>query len=192
MFFFSLLCRRNLKKSLTRFEKINIQEIAKCNPSEDYIPDKDIEEIVIRQVGCNLPWSHLKLDGLKTCTSEVDFDNYFAELEKSQEKIMTKSKKCKYIAWHALHYDDETFEGNNELEIELLGLRNEVSSQTIFWMMYDFFFLFSQITIEKQVYAYTGSYFIGALGGYLGLFLGGSILGLFEFIETFVKLNFQV
>ena len=95
--FFSLLCRRNLKKSLTRFEKINIQEIAKCNPSEDYIPDKDIEEIVIRQVGCNLPWSHLKLDGLKTCTSEVDFDNYFTELEKSQEKIMTKSKKCKYI-----------------------------------------------------------------------------------------------
>ena len=120
--------RRNLKKSLTRFEKMNIQEIAKCNPNEDYIPDKEIEEIVIRQVGCNLPWSQFELEGLKTCQSELDFENYFTELEKSQEEILTKSKKCKYIAWHALHYDDETYEGNSELEIELLGLRNEVNS----------------------------------------------------------------
>ena len=44
-----------------------------------------------------------------------------------------------------------------------------------------------QVNVEKQVYAYTTSYFLGALGGYLGLFLGGSILGFFDSIESFVK-----
>ena len=43
-----------------------------------------------------------------------------------------------------------------------------------------------QVNSEKQVYVYTLEYFIGVLGGYLGLFLGGSILGFFELIVNTV------
>ena len=37
------------------------------------------------------------------------------------------------------------------------------------------------------MYVYTLEYFIGVLGGYLGLFIGGSILGFFEFIESIMS-----
>ena len=39
-------------------------------------------------------------------------------------------------------------------------------------------------TIEREEYVYSTESFIGALGGYLGLFLGGSILGIVEYIEV--------
>ena len=178
-----------MKKSLARIEKINIPESSGCNPHEEYIPDKEIEELVMAQTGCNLPWSKFKLDNLGTCQSEEDFENYFNVLEKSQGEIKSKPKKCKYIAWLAAHYDDYTVEGDNELEVELLALRNEVRLELI--SIFTTFLVF-QINVEKQVYAYTTSYFLGALGGYLGLFLGGSLLGLLETIEAcFNKVSAQ-
>ena len=37
--------------------------------------------------------------------------------------------------------------------------------------------------MEKEEYMFSLDYFIGICGGYLGLFLGGSILGILEFFE---------
>ena len=48
------------------------------------------------------------------------------------------------------------------------------------------FVLFYKVTIEKEEYVYSTEYFISVLGGYLGLFLGGSILGIIEAIEVVV------
>ena len=39
------------------------------------------------------------------------------------------------------------------------------------------------VAIEEEEYMYSFEYFIGICGGYLGLFLGGSILGILEFFE---------
>ena len=39
------------------------------------------------------------------------------------------------------------------------------------------------VQIEEEVYMYPFEYLIGIFGGYLGLFLGGSILGIFEYLE---------
>ena len=38
----------------------------------------------------------------------------------------------------------------------------------------------------KEEYVFTPENFIGIFGGYLGLFLGGSILGIIEYIEIVV------
>ena len=40
-----------------------------------------------------------------------------------------------------------------------------------------------QVTLEKEQFVYSTEYFISTMGGYLGLFLGGSILGMIECIE---------
>jgi len=42
---------------------------------------------------------------------------------------------------------------------------------------------FQAIIKEEEEYMYSIDYFIGICGGYLGLFLGGSILGILEFFE---------
>ena len=42
------------------------------------------------------------------------------------------------------------------------------------------------MTIEKEEYVYSTEYFIGVLGGYLGLFLGGSIIGIVEYIQALI------
>ena len=46
-------------------------------------------------------------------------------------------------------------------------------------------FLLQDVNKEEEEYKYSMDYFIGIFGGYLGLFLGGSILGILEFFEGF-------
>ena len=44
-----------------------------------------------------------------------------------------------------------------------------------------------QVNIEKQVYVHTMENFIGVFGGYLGLFLGGSLIGFLECVESSIS-----
>ena len=44
-------------------------------------------------------------------------------------------------------------------------------------------FLLQDVNKEEEEYKYSLDYFIGIFGGYLGLFLGGSILGIVEFFD---------
>ena len=48
-------------------------------------------------------------------------------------------------------------------------------------------FLLQDVNKEEEEYKYSLDYFIGIFGGYLGLFLGGSMLSILEFIEGIVK-----
>ena len=58
------------------------------------------------------------------------------------------------------------------------------------WLIKIFFFSSSKVNVEKQVYVHTTEYYIGVVGGYLGLFLGGSILGFVEFMENYIAKAF--
>ena len=44
-------------------------------------------------------------------------------------------------------------------------------------------FLLQDVNKEEEEFKYSLDYFIGIFGGYLGLFLGGSILGIVEFFD---------
>ena len=48
-------------------------------------------------------------------------------------------------------------------------------------------FLLQDVNKEEEEYKYSLDYFIGIFGGYLGLFLGGSMLSILEFIEGIFK-----
>ena len=46
-----------------------------------------------------------------------------------------------------------------------------------------FDFSLQAVNMEEEEYKYSLEYFIGIFGGYLGLFLGGSIRGIVEFFD---------
>ena len=153
-----------------------------CKHDTDYVPDFEMEEMVIRKTECIPKWSTIEYNGLNYCTKESDFERYFKANIESQEFIANLPNKCKYNTWNALHYEEEKTEGNTTLQIILISINPKVSLKfevrNINVDKYDF-----QVSIETEVYIYTTEYFIGTFGGYLGLFLGGSLLGLLEMVE---------
>ena len=111
---------------------------------------------------------------LEECKSETDFNNYLIALHELQKKLKRRvDKKCSYKTWKLFPISEQTLDGNTSINFQVV-LTSEDS-----------------ITIEKEVYVYTLAYFIGTFGGYLGLFLGGSILGYLDSIETFIYRKFE-
>ena len=53
-------------------------------------------------------------------------------------------------------------------------------------MLISLFFSQPTITVETEVYLYDGISFFGEVGGYMGLYLGFSMLSIYEAAEDFV------
>ena len=140
---------------------------------EGFNPDKEMEKMILEHINCSLPWSSYKVQELQECKTETDFNNYLIALQDLQKKLKRVDKKCSYKTWKLFPISEQTLDGNTSINFQVV-LTSEDS-----------------ITIEKEVYVYTLAYFIGTFGGYLGLFLGGSILGYLDSIETFIYRKFE-
>ena len=125
------------------------------------------------------------MDHFEDCKTEEEFENYLKEIIEEQEAIERIPKKCQYKIWTLTHWVDVSRDGNTSVNVGLLSTRGQVCTFSDHSTYFSIIFAYLlQVNIEKQVYVYTLEYFIGVLGGYLGLFLGGSILGFFEWIEN--------
>ena len=126
-------------------------------------------KLISQKINCLLPWSSFKIQGLEECKTETDFDNYLTALDDLQDAFKEIGKKCYFKSWKLFPIIEQPMDGNGTTSIAC----------EVIWSKED------SITIEKEAYVYTSAYFIGTFGGYLGLFLGGSILGYLDYIMSF-------
>ena len=42
-------------------------------------------KLISQKINCSLPWSSFKIQGLKECNTETDFDNYLIALDDLQD-----------------------------------------------------------------------------------------------------------
>ena len=121
-------------------------------------------------IGCNLPWVRFKNESLETCQNEADFRAYFNATRALQREITNILPGCNQNTWTVTHFFEERDWKHPDKESEIFFLGQDL-----------------RVTMEEENYQYGLSDFVGDFGGYLGLFLGGSIIGIFEFIEDFMK-----
>ena len=140
-----------------------------CTSQEGFNPDEEMTKLISQKINCSLPWSSFKIQGLKECNTETDFDNYLIALDDLQDAFKEIGKKCYYKSWKLFPIIEQSMDGNGTTSIAC----------EVIWSKED------SITIEKEAFVYTPAYFIGTFGGYLGLFLGGSILGYLDYIMSF-------
>ena len=107
---------------------------------------------------------------LQECRFESDFENYLTALDDLQDVFKDVGKKCDYKQWQLYPIIEQPSD----------AIENASIVCEVIWSSED------SITVEKETYVYTPAYFIGTFGGYLGLFLGGSILGYLDYIESFI------
>ena len=144
--------------------------LSNCTNNEGFNPDEEMEKKISEHINCSLPWSSYKVQDLEDCKTESDFHDYLVALDHLQKEFKRIGKKCSYKTWKLFPISEEPNDGNGTTSI---GFQ-------VIWSTED------SITVEKEVYVYTIAYFIGTFGGYLGLFLGGSILGCLDSIESFI------
>ena len=88
-------------------------------------------EVITKRMNCSLPWSQFKLEGMKDCKSENDFEHYLDTIVKFQSKIKKVTKKCRYKTWTPLPYSESSINGKNMLiVIELTIIDSKVRIMT--------------------------------------------------------------
>ena len=92
-----------------------------------------MEELIIRKLNCNIPWSTTKVRELKNCTSPTDFQDYFKTVVESQSEILRLPSKCKHSIWRAQHYDEVLYEGSNKIVIGLMTSTKKVTRYFNLW-----------------------------------------------------------
>ena len=94
-----------------------------CKMDPKYRLDTAMEELVIRKLNCNIPWSLAKVEGLEDCTN---FEEYFKINIESQNEIIKLPRKCEHGVWTAQHYDEVLYNGTNEIEVGLMASTKKV------------------------------------------------------------------
>ena len=156
--------RRIVTKTVRRTERVMIPSVStNCQDDPFYEADTVMVDLITEKVGCIVPWSNNK-HNTKVCKTKADFQRYLEENKKLQQDLLSM-EKCNHSVWTISHYDDMLIESNDSI----VDLQFIASTK--------------KVIVEKETYIYSTEYFISTLGGYLGLFLGGSILGFIELIE---------
>ena len=87
-----------------------------------------------------------------------------------QAEIRDIKKPCKENVWTVINLFEELDWEHPRTEYETTFLGQDL-----------------RIMIEEEEYMYSFNDFIGDFGGYLGLFLGGSFIGLFDWLEKMIE-----
>ena len=152
------------------FHNVQLTErnlISNCTQNEDFNIDKEMMEIISQNINCSLPWDPFNATELDECTEEKDYEKYLTAIYHHQKDFTKMEEKCKVNSWKALPTSENSQKGNTSI---FYGINLNKKDG---------------ISIENEVKVYTFPYFIGTFGGYLGLFLGGSILGYLQMISDF-------
>ena len=132
--------------------------------------DRIMYEKVIETIGCNLPWVHYRNQSKENCQTETEFESYLNATKNLQAEIRDIKKPCKENVWTVINLFEELDWEHPRTEYETTFLGQDL-----------------RIMIEEEEYLYSFNDFIGDFGGYLGLFLGGSFIGLFDWLEKMIE-----
>ena len=162
--------RESIKKlSLTERTQINTQT-NECLTYRWMKPDQIMYYLVTEIIGCNLPWVRFKNESQETCQTEADYKAYFKATKALQKQLANLPPDCKQSVWTVTNFFEDRDRDYPSTEYRWQFLGQDL-----------------RVTIEEENYQYGFTNFIGDFGGYLGLFLGGSFIGIFEIFEDFMK-----
>ena len=117
------------EKLLQLTEKSHIsKEEEKCIIDENYNPDKEIIKLILNQIKCTLPWSEIKIEGMKQCKSKNDFDNYLKMIFERQQDMKQVPPKCKFKTWKPIPYSVVSTSGKkSSIAVMLTVLASKVT-----------------------------------------------------------------
>ena len=99
----------------------------KCMKDEGFSPDWVIMKRLTEEINCSLPWSKVKVEGLKDCNTEIEFERYLTTLVKLQRKIEKIPKKCTFKVWTPLPYSESSKDDTDTMVIiDLLMINSKV------------------------------------------------------------------
>ena len=81
-------------------------------------------KLVSEAANCSVPWSQIKNDNLKECSSPSDFLKYLEALESLQNEIKNTPKKCTFSSWTSYPFHESTYEMGSTTQILLFLLLN--------------------------------------------------------------------
>ena len=103
------------------------KEGEECITDVNYNPDKEIMKLISNQIKCTLPWSEIKIEGMKQCKSENDFDNYLKMIFERQQD-MKLPPKCKFKTWTPIPYSEVSTSGKkSSIAVLLTVLASKVT-----------------------------------------------------------------
>ena len=162
--------RESIKKlSLTERTQLNTPT-NKCISNGGPKPDYLMYTWITQMIGCNLAWISSKNESQEICQTNADYEAYFKATHTLQKRINDLPPECMQTSWTLTNFFEERD-------------RNHPTTE----YMWEFLGQDLRVTIEEENYQYGFTNFIGDFGGYLGLFLGGSFIGIFEIFEDFMK-----
>ena len=163
-------CRDSVKKlSLTERTQLNTPT-NQCISHRGIKLDNIMYTWITQLIGCNLPWVRFRNESQETCQTETDYEAYFNATNALQKKINDLPPECMKTSWALTNFFEE-----RDRDHPITKYTWEFLGQDL------------RVTIEEENYQYGFTNFIGDFGGYLGLFLGGSFIGIFEIFEDFMK-----
>ena len=133
-----------------------------CN--ENWKHDDDIvSEIIINNVGCNPPYSKLKIKNLPNCTTKEQMKQIY------RTSVEAKTSNPHPLPCQQIEKIIYTFEEFNWLMHSWINNGNNTEDK-VFEILIDF--LDGSYMEIEQAKSYDGQSLVGNAGGYLGLFLG--------------------
>ena len=127
------------------------------------------------------------MNSFNECSLESDYEKYLKGLLIHQEEIESIPLKCTEAIWTHTQFEDFAVESNTSIVLDMIITEGQVcikfNNSRLKGSVWST--LYFQITVEREAYIYSTEYFVSAIGGFLGLFLGGSILGIVKCLESY-------
>ena len=103
------------------------KEQEKCMKAEGFSQDSMIMKLLTEEINCSLPWSKVRVEGMKDCKTENEFERYLTTLIKLQRKIEKIPKKCTFKTWTPLPYSESSRDVNDTMVIiDLVMINSKV------------------------------------------------------------------
>lgn len=168
--------------------KLNLPEDP-CVEDESYSLSKCLTDYVTKEVGCKSPWDAFPDDMVPTCSSLEEMSNLFAShrnlnsLGGSLMRNLTQCHpKCSFDDYEITQstVSARQFKLSSDLQFTLDNAAIAVQLGR------------SSKTIIRQSKLYHVSSLVGEVGGSLGMFLGASLITLYEVLMDFLRHTMSV
>ncbi|XP_059096261.1 uncharacterized protein LOC131890839 isoform X2 [Tigriopus californicus] len=144
-----------------------------CQTDEKWDVIKCIEEFSLKEIGCAYPWIRkADVSGYRNCSTLEDFKKMLLNhqlLYNTPSSNMAKVTGClRPCHLHGYHVD-----------LKQIVAGNGFNGSGIIY-----YFSTTNIQVTKESWLYDSNNLVGEVGGSLGLFLGASLLSIFELVPS--------
>ena len=94
----------------------------------DNKPDDEMMKLLLERIECNLPWNQFKLETLKDCAMESEFQKYFDAIIELHDTFLKIPPKCHHRTWTYSQFMENLIESNTSVAIDFAAYDGKVST----------------------------------------------------------------